>query len=92
MSFIALGIVVRVDGAQRFVERVGEKVEVGRRFRELDEPLVAAFARRVHEYRCGGVLAHLGTRGLAGRFQSLLGIVHHELFAESVDKTPWCGR
>ena len=48
---------------------------------------VAAFARRVHEYRRGGVLAHLGTRGLAGRFQSLLGIVHHEFFAESVDKT-----
>ena len=34
--FIALGVVVRIDGAQGFVEGVGEKSEVGRRLCELE--------------------------------------------------------
>ena len=47
---------------------------------------MAASAVLVHEYRCGSILQHLGSRLLAGVGQPLLGIVDYQLFAESVDE------
>ena len=83
---VALGLVVRVDFLQRLVEFAGKGCDVGRFLFKFYDPLVAASAVVVHEYGSGCVFAHHGAGQRAGALQSLLGIVHYQLFAEGVDE------
>ena len=83
---LAFGLVVGVDLLQRVVQDTGELAEVVGYLGELNQPLVAALGIRIHENRSGGVVRNACARLGTGFGQSLLGIVHNEFLAESVDE------
>ena len=83
---LTFGLVVGVDLLQRVVQNAGKLAEVVGHLGELNQPLVAALGIRIHEDGSGGVVCNACARLGTSLGQSLLSIVHDELFAEGVDE------
>ena len=84
---VALGGVVGVEGLEGGVERGRKDVERCGRGVELDEPTVATLGAVGEEVkRRGGIGADGGRGGFRGLTDGALGIIDHQLFAESVDE------
>ena len=81
-----LCLIVGVDLLEFRIEDSGKLLQRLRFPGELDEPLMAAFCLRIHIDRCRRIVGYLCPGGLAGRLETLFGIVHDQLFTESIDE------
>ena len=82
----ALCLVITVDFLQLFIQQIGKMFEGIRGFCKLNEPLMTAFRLAVHVDRSGSIFADFSPCFLAGIGQSLLCIVHNQLFSKGIDE------
>ena len=68
------------------VENLREGLEIGGSLCKFDDPLVATLPLGIHEYGCGGVFGHDGSRLSASLLQAFLGVVDDEFLAEGIDE------
>ena len=83
---VSLGLVVAVQVLQLHVQQVSKLLDVTRRMRELDEPLVTTLGIGIHKDGSCRIFQHLGTCLFAGIGQTTLGIVDNEFLAKGIDK------
>ena len=83
---ITLGIVIGIEAAQLKIQRICKRLQVVGLHIKFYQPLMTTALVGLHIDRGGGVVADVGTGGIAGGADGAGGIVLHKLLAKSVDE------
>ena len=83
---VTLGVVVGIEAAQLKIQRICKRLQVVGLHIKFYQPLMTTALVGLHIDRCGGVVADVGTGGVARAADGAGSIVLHKLLAKSVDE------